>query len=205
MPGIVPSGNVQEINFMHEPISVILAGTIIMVCLFIVMGILLSRYTKVGPNQVLVVSGAKRRLPDGTCVGYRIIKGGGTIVLPVIEKADVLSLEVIAVEMRRVEARTADGRTLEADAMAQVKIKGDDPGIAAAVEYFLNQGSEDMKNIVRPVLEKHLLDVLGAGNGGELEQNPAGCATRVQSAALTDLGKMGLEFVSFTVRSLKAR
>ena len=43
-----------------------------------------SRYVKVGPNQVLVISGRKHRMqdPDGTVrdVGFRIVKGGGVFV-----------------------------------------------------------------------------------------------------------------------------
>src|SRR5881409_3050331 len=62
---------------------------------FIILWMVLSRYTKVGPNQVLVVSGRKHRYldPDGTerARGFRIVKGGGTFVYPIIEKIDVLS------------------------------------------------------------------------------------------------------------------
>jgi len=50
------------------------------------------RYTKVGPNRVLIVSGRVYQLPDGTRRGFRIVKGGGTFVMPVIEKAQALSL-----------------------------------------------------------------------------------------------------------------
>ena len=54
---------------------------------FMFIGIWASRYTKVGPNQVLVISGRKHRIidPDGTArdVGFRIVKGGGVFVWPV--------------------------------------------------------------------------------------------------------------------------
>src|SRR3954471_3350330 len=61
------------------------------------------RYVLVGPNEVLVVSGRKRRIldPDKTTrtVGYRIIKGGGAFVWPVVEKAQRLSLELMTLEV----------------------------------------------------------------------------------------------------------
>ena len=47
---------------------------------FLLLYIVFSRYTKVGPNQVLIVSGNKHKLEDGTTVGFRIVKGGGTFV-----------------------------------------------------------------------------------------------------------------------------
>jgi len=65
-------------------------GAIVLV-IFIFAGIWASRYMKVGPNQVLVISGRKRRMvdPDGTArdVGFRIVKGGGVFVYPVLERS----------------------------------------------------------------------------------------------------------------------
>jgi len=65
-------------------------GLVVVVVVFA--AIWASRYIKVGPNEVLVVSGRKHRYtdPDGSVQsrGFRIRKGGGTFVIPVIEKVD---------------------------------------------------------------------------------------------------------------------
>ena len=78
--------------------TVVLGVLGILIVIFSFAGIWASRYTKVGPNQVLVVSGNKHRFveADGTVQfrGFRIVKGGGTFVWPVFEKVDVLSLEL---------------------------------------------------------------------------------------------------------------
>src|SRR5204863_989182 len=62
------------------------AGLILVVVIF--MAIWAGRYIKVGPNEVLVVSGRKHSYtdPDGTVQtrGFRLRKGGGTFVIPVI-------------------------------------------------------------------------------------------------------------------------
>jgi flotillin len=150
---------------------------------------------------VLIVSGQKRRLPDGSVIGFRIVKGGGTFVFPVIERADVLSLEVITADMPRFRAQSAGGRAVEADCSAQVKINSDDASIIAAAEYFLSKSQTEIKNIVRPVLEKHLSSVLGSLSVEEAIQNPAACAARVQTSISTDLGKMGLDIISFSIRN----
>src|SRR6185503_14218287 len=89
----------------------VLAGLIILV--IILMAIWASRYTKVGPNEVLVISGRKRGIvdPDGTAreVGYRIVKGGGVFVWPVFEKVDVLSLELMTIDVQTPEVYTSKG------------------------------------------------------------------------------------------------
>ena len=87
---------------------IVVAVTGMALVLFIFIGILASRYVKVGPNQVLIVSGRRLQLPDGRSVGFRIVNGGGTFVFPVIERADVFSLEVTAIEMPRSRAQTGD-------------------------------------------------------------------------------------------------
>ena len=49
-------------------------------------GWLFSRnYIKVSPNAVAVFSGRKRRLPDGRVIGYRMVKGGAALKIPVLE------------------------------------------------------------------------------------------------------------------------
>jgi hypothetical protein len=83
-----------------------------------------SRYTKVGPNQVLVVSGRQYKMtdPDGTAHtrGFRIVKGGGTFVFPVIEKVDILSLELLTIDVQNArglheQRRAGESRWRRAD------------------------------------------------------------------------------------------
>jgi flotillin len=181
----------------------IIAAVIVILVIFLQIVILLSRYTKVGPNQILVVSGRQRRLPDGTVIGFRVVKGGGTFVFPVLEKVDVLSLDVLTVEMPRTKARAAGGSSVEVDGMAQIKINGDDASIIPAMEFFLGKKSDEIPGIVRPVLEKHVVEVLGGSSAESIVQNPAACAAAVQKAAAGDLAKMGLSLISVTLRNAR--
>jgi flotillin len=173
------------------------------VIIFVYVLIWASHYAKVGPNQVMIVSGRKIQLPDGRFAGFRIVKGGGTFVFPVIERADVLSLEVITIDMPGSKAQTAGGRAVEADCAAQIKINSDDASIVAAAEHFLNKNQTEIKNIVRPVLEQHLSSALGNSSNEEMIQNPAACAAKVQTAAAGDLGKMGVGMISFSIRNAR--
>jgi flotillin len=168
---------------------------------FVFAAIWASRYVKVGPNQVLIVSGRQHQLADGTRRGFRIVKGGGTFVLPIVEKADVLSLEVFSIEMPKLSVRTA-AAPVEVDCLAQVKIKGDEAAILAAAEHSLGKNEGEMKNLVKPVLEERLRTVLGSLNSQEVDRDPEACAARVEAAASPDLGNMGLAIVSFTIQSV---
>src|SRR3954469_6812093 len=91
---------------------------------FPMLAIWANRYMKVGPNQVLVVSGRKHRVvdPDGTTreVGFKIRKGGGVFVLPVFEKVDLLSLELLTIDVQTPEVYTSKGVPVRVDGVAQI-------------------------------------------------------------------------------------
>lgn len=66
----------------------------------IVAGLILLTFIKANlhicpPNEILIFSGKKRKLPDGTEVGYRIIKGGRGFKIPIVETVHRMSLATI--------------------------------------------------------------------------------------------------------------
>jgi len=166
-----------------------------------------SRYTKVAPNQVLIISGRKRKIvdPDGTAreIGFRVVKGGGRFVWPVVEKVDILSLELLTIDVQTPEVYTSKGVPVKVDGVAQVKVKGDDISIATAAEQFLSKSVDDIKNIAMQTLEGHLRAILGTMTVEEIYQNRDAFATRVQEVAAGDMANMGLSIVSFTIRDIR--
>ena len=186
----------------------VIAGVVVVLFVFFMfIGIWASRYTKVGPNQVLVISGRKHRIvdPDGTArdVGFRIVKGGGVFVWPVYEKVDILSLELLTIDVQTPEVYTSKGVPVKVDGVAQIKVKGDDVSISTASEQFLSKGTEEIKNIAMQTLEGHLRAILGTMTVEEIYQNRDAFASKVQEVAAGDMANMGLGIVSFTIRDIR--
>jgi len=183
------------------------AGIIMLLVIFILFAYMLSRYTKVGPNQVLVVSGVKRKVkdPDGTIStrGFRIVKGGGTYILPILEKVDLLSLELLTIDVQTPEVYTSKGVPVRVDGVAQIKVKGDDISISTAAEQFLGKNTEEIRNIATQTLEGHLRAILGTMTVEDIYQNRDAFASKVQEVAAGDMANMGLGIVSFTIRDIK--
>src|SRR5258708_14473084 len=179
----------------------------IVIVIFILGGIWASRYTKVGPNKVLVVSGRTHRYtdPDGSphLRGFRIVKGGGTFVMPVVEKVDYLSLELLTIDVQTPEVYTSKGVPVKVDGVAQVKVKGDDVSIATAAEQFLSKGTDEIKSLAMQTLEGHLRAILGTMTVEEIYQNRDAFASKVQEVAAGDMANMGLGIVSFTIRDIR--
>ncbi len=189
-------------------VSAIVVAIVAIVIVFILSIIVwASRYTKVGPNEVLIVSGKQHRIagPDGrvTMRGFRVVKGGGTFIMPVVEKADVLSLELLTIDVQTPEVYTSKGVPVKVDGVAQIKVKGDDVSIATASEQFLSKGTEDIKGIAMQTLEGHLRAILGTMTVEEIYQNRDAFASKVQEVAAGDMANMGLTIVSFTIRDIR--
>src|SRR5437899_5685712 len=203
---MIPTAVLAQLNVLSIaliPIVIAVLG----VGAFLLIWMVLSRYTKVGPNDVLVVSGRKHKHldPDGIvrARGFRIVKGGGTFVIPVIEKVDVLSLELLTIDVQAPEVYTSKGVPVRVDGVAQIKVKGDDISIATAAEQFLSKGVDDIKNIATQTLEGHLRAILGTMTVEDIYQNRDAFASKVQEVAAGDMANMGLSIVSFTIRDIR--
>ena len=185
----------------------ILAGIGIALMGLFIIATLLSRYTKVGPNQVLVISGYRRRYVDADgkvgLRGFRIVKGGGTFVLPIVEKVDFLSLELLTIDVQTPEVYTSKGVPVKVDGVAQIKIKGDDVSIATAAEQVLSKSIDEIKSVATQTLEGHLRAILGTMTVEDIYQNRDAFASKVQEVAAGDLANMGLSIISFTIRDIR--
>jgi len=181
----------------------IIAALVLGVVFFLLVILVFSRYTKVGPNEVLIVSGMKHKMEDGSKVGFRIVKGGGTFVIPVFEKVDILSLELLTIDVQTPEVYTSKGVPVKVDGVAQIKVKGDDISIRTAAEQFLGKPTDEIRNIATQTLEGHLRAILDTMTVEEIYQNRDAFASKVQEVAAGDLANMGLNIVSFTIRDIR--
>jgi flotillin len=175
--------------------------------LFVFMWLYARRYVKVGPNEVLVISGRRRhvREADGSVstVGFRITKGGGAFVWPLVEKYDILSLELMTIDVKTPEVYTLTGVPIIVDGVAQTKVKGDDVSISTAAEQFLSMRQEQIMNIATQTLEGHLRAIVGTMTVEDIYKNRDAFAQSVQEVAAGDLANMGLTIVSFTLRDIR--
>ena len=166
-----------------------------------------KRYKKVGPNYAMVISGRKHRmkLVDGRTdlSGYRIRQGGGAFVFPLLERVDVLSLEVMTLDITTPEVYTKPGVPIVVDGVAQVKIRGDETSIRTAAEQFLGKTVEQIKQIALQTVEGHLRAIIGTLSVEEIYRNRDQFASSVQEVAVSDMANMGLQIVSFTLKDIR--
>lgn len=189
---------------MNNMGDVIIIVAILAVALAVIIAFwLLSRnYVKVPPNQAAVISGRTRKLPDGTVVGYRLVRGGATLIVPFLEKIDYLSLNVLTVPLAITRAYTVQGVPVSVKAVANVKIKGDDESLRAASERFLGMKPEEFHRLVFQTLEGHLRAILGTLTVEEINNDRQSFAQKLTTEAAGDLEKMGIGLDALTIQEI---
>ncbi len=162
----------------------------------------LSCFRKCGPNQAMIISGMLAN--EGGEYDFKIVKGCGAIVLPVVQQCAFLSLEVMTVEFHSDNAIfTANGTPISAECTAQIKISGDSKSIAAAAEYLLSKSAKEQENIAVPILEEQLRAVLSSLQLSEIQPTINSIAEQVQETAQIQLNDMGLKVVSFSIKRIR--
>ena len=181
---------------------IILIVAVIVITFFIGMSVISRNYIKVPPNAAAVFSGRKRKLPDGRVVGYRIIKGGAALRIPLLEKVDYLALNVVTIPLEIRRAYTLKGVPVSVKAVANVKIKSDDISLQAAAERFLGMSLQEVQRVIFQTLEGHLRAILGTLTVEEINNDRQSFAQKLTSEATTDLERMGIGVDVLTIQEI---
>jgi flotillin len=181
---------------------VVVLGGVGLALLFTVV-VFVSRFLLIcQPNEVIVLSGRRRRLPDGTEVGYRIIRGGRALRVPVMERAARLSLETIPLNLTVQNAYSLGGIPLRVDAVANVKIASAEPLLGNAVERFLDKGMNEVHQIAKETLEGNLRGVLATLTPEEVNEDRLKFAQSLIEEADQDLGQLGLKLDTLKIQNV---
>lgn len=182
-------------------LSIGIASLVLIVVLTLFL--MISRnYIKVSPNKAAVISGRRRKLPNGAVVGYRLVRGGATLVIPFFEKVEYMDVNVLTVPFSTSRAYTFEGVPISVKAVANVKIKGDDSSLRLAAERFLGMDDKEFQKLIFQTLEGHLHAVLGTLTVEEINNNRLSFAQKLTTKASTDLGKMGIGLDALTIQEM---
>lgn len=149
---------------------------------------------KVGPNEVMVVSGRGR---------VSFITGGADMVIPLFHTWNTLSLEVMTLDVTTPEVYTSQGVPILVDGVAQIKIKKDEPSLHAASERFLGKSTDEIARIALETVQGHLRAILGTLTVEDIYKNRDQFAQKVQEISAGDLANMGLGIDAFTIRDIR--
>ncbi|MBN1963976.1 MAG: flotillin family protein [Anaerolineae bacterium] len=172
--------------------------------LFALVAVYASRVRKVGPNEVLVISGRKHRNQQtGEIEPYRIVKGGRAFIWPVLERVDTLSLELMTIEIVTDDVYTIQGVAITLEGVAQIKIASDDVSIRTAAERFLSKSRVEIINVAHETLAGHLRAIIGTLTVEQIYRERDVFAQSVQDVSAGDLANMGLGIDTFVIKDVR--
>jgi flotillin len=157
-----------------------------------------SMYKKAPPNVAMVITGPR---------GARTIIGQGAFVIPILQRVDYMSLENIQSDFTsRDEIPTKDAINIMVDAVANVAISKDPELLKIAASKFLGYKPEQIRQIITPVLEGNIREIISQTTLKELIQGDKKVfAERVIQNVEPNLRDMGLELTTFNIQNFKDR
>ncbi|MGH9688329.1 MAG: flotillin family protein [Candidatus Acidiferrales bacterium] len=171
-----------------------MVGLMIAVVVFLLVS-LATLFRRAGPHEAIIVYGLR---------GIRIVKGGGTIIFPMVESSKTLSLELMSFDVApKQDLYTRQGVAVTVEAVAQIKVKSDPESIQTAAEQFLTKTPDEREGLIRLVMEGHLRGIIGQLTVEQIVKEPEMVADRMRSTCADDMNKMGLEVISFTIKEVR--
>merc|ERR1719264_220727 len=149
------------------------------------------------PNECVIISG-------GCCgsTSKKTVVGGWAWAWWLVTDVQRVSLEVMTLNPVCENVETAQGVPLTVTGVAQVKIMKNPELLHTASEQFLGKKEHEIKSTVLQTLEGHLRAILGTLTVEEVYKDRDQFASLVREVAAPDVGRMGIEILSFTIKEV---
>lgn len=153
------------------------------------------------PSEVLVFSGRVHHTAAGE-VGYRVIRGGSALRVPLVEQVDRIDLTNMVIEVIVRAAYSKGGIPLTVQGVANVKIPGELPLLHNALERFLGRSREDIMRVARETLEGNLRGVLATLTPEQVNRDKEAFASKLTEEAGHDLNRLGLVLDTLKIQNV---
>jgi flotillin len=153
-------------------------------------------YKQCPPNKAMVITGHG---------GTQTVIGKSKFIIPFIHRVDYMSLENIQVDFTsRDEIPTRDAINVLVDAVANMSIDQDPEILKIASSKFLGYTTRDIQEIVTPILEGNIREIISQTTLKDLIQgDKKEFAERVVENVNPNLRDMGLKLTTFNIQNFK--
>ena len=150
------------------------------------------------PNEALLISGSKRH-KDAT--QFRIVTGHGSFVMPIKQRARMLSLALREAEITE-ECITNQGIRLKVRAVAAFKVGDDSVSIANAARRFLSE-QDKMETLVGRVFAGHLRSIIGGLTVEQIIRERDRVAQEIKDGSHAEMEKLGIVVDALEIQEIE--
>ena len=173
-------------------------GSIVVLVIAVLVALIVmvrSCWKVAGPNEVLIISGLHRE-PRRKC-------GGGTFVIPLVQRVQRMTLENIQVDFTsRNEIPTKDAIHVLVDAVANMSISTDPKRQAIAASKFAGYSIKQIQDIVIPVLEGNIREIISQTNFEDLIRGDKKAFSELVMENVTpNLADLGIDLTTFNIQN----
>ena len=155
------------------------------------------------PNQALIISGLGAHGVNGDTaesLGFKIVTGKGTTVLPGFQTARRLSLDTQGAQLQ-VSCVTKQGLPVMVRAVVIYKVGDDFTSIANAARRFLDQ-QDQMSSTIHELFAGHLRSIVGSLTIEEMIHNRDALTGEVRQSSAVEMSKLGLVVDSLQIQEI---
>ncbi|MEV7860148.1 SPFH domain-containing protein [Streptomyces hirsutus] len=150
------------------------------------------------PNEAMLISGTKRQ---AQATQFRIVTGHGSFVLPVKQKARMLSLALREAEIAE-DCVTQQGIRLSVRAVCVFKVGDDAVSIANAARRFLSE-QERMEELVGRIFAGHLRSIVGGLTVEQIIRERNRVAQEVMAGSHSEMEKLGIVVDALQIQEIE--
>lgn len=173
--------------------TALILGAVLAAVVLVILTTIRSLIIICPPNRVAVISGRSRQLSDGRTVGYRAIRGGRTLRVPLLERVSWMELNTIPIEVSVMNAYSKGAIPLHVQGIANVKVSSVEGLLQNSVERFLEVPQSEIAAIAKETLEANLRGVLATLTPEEVNEDRLKFAQTLIEEADDDIKTLGLE------------
>ncbi|APR80608.1 Inner membrane protein YqiK [Minicystis rosea] len=153
------------------------------------------------PSEALILSGGEHSV-EGKTVGYRSIRGGRAVRIPLLESVDRMDLSNIPMEIAVKGAFSKGGIPLNVQGIAHVKVPSHEPRLSNAVERFLGRSRGEIAAVARETLEGNVRGVLAQLTPEQVNMDKTAFANKLLEEAEHDMERIGLVLDTLKIQNV---
>lgn len=184
------------------PIETIILVTVIVVLLFSMLLVILSRYKKCPSDKVMVIYGQVGTNKDGTNRSAKCIHGGAAFVWPVVQSFEYLDLTPLSISVDLKNALSRQNIRIDVPSRFTVGISTEQGIMQNAAERLLGLKLNEIQELARDIIFGQLRLVIATMDIEEINTDRDKFLAAVSSNVETELKKIGLRLINVNVTDI---
>ncbi|MCP2337833.1 SPFH domain-containing protein [Actinomadura rupiterrae] len=184
------------------PVLIVAIAVVVAVIVLIVLFKMIWRVAE--PNEALIISGLGARskaVPGLDSLGFKIVTGKGTLVMPGFQVARRLRLDIRSATLE-VHCVTQQGIPVQVKGVVIYKVGDDLVSIANASRRFLDQ-QKSMDGAIHELFTGHLRSIIGGLTVEDLILNRERLTSETRLSAADEMSKLGFVVDSLQIQEIE--